>query len=162
MWLVHHFFWSESFHLISHSASLDFASSHRHVIRSRIFVAIIYIHLPFLFFIFVVVLPDFASQVRRERFDEGTLHWFSFISFFSLCVCHLTRMCVCVHIHYPRDRVYIYIYIKFVHKAAEGWIELLSSCVHAYCSFNFIHIFCIRSFILCPAMMYDLVKDCQQ
>lgn len=29
----------------------------------------------FLFFIFVVVvLPDFASQVRRERFDEGTLH----------------------------------------------------------------------------------------
>lgn len=28
----------------------------------------------FLFFIFVVVLPDFTSQVRGERFDEGTLH----------------------------------------------------------------------------------------
>lgn len=58
------------------------------------------INTTFFTFHFVVVLPDFASQVRRERFDEGTLNWFFLFYTIIFCATNVasphSHACVCV------------------------------------------------------------------
>jgi len=85
----------------------ELASSRYHKHHTVICIyGVLFINTIFLFFIFVIVLPDFASQVRRERFDEGTLHWFSFIIFVTNYMSPHSHARVCAYLLFTRGTKY--------------------------------------------------------